>query len=87
MYRDETLQVLYDMLMATKPPTSLSGFIRRHDIEMERFIGKLRPQIFLSIVLLGIIAIIGMFVGLNEVTVGCVAGIIALSKDVLQSDS
>ena len=54
---------------------------------MERFIGKLRPQIFLSIILLGVIAIIGMALGLNEVTVGCVAGIIALAKDVLQSDS
>ena len=72
--------------METDTLSAFTGFIRRHDIEMERFIGKLRPQIFLSIVLLGIIAIIGMFVGLNEVTVGCVAGIIALSKDVLQSD-
>jgi hypothetical protein len=55
--------------------------------KMERFVGKLRPQIFLSIVLLGIIAIVGMSLGMTEVTVGCVAGIIALSKDVLQSDS
>tara|TARA_R100000306_G_C4377513_1_gene142611 strand:- start:3233 stop:3397 length:165 start_codon:yes stop_codon:yes gene_type:complete len=54
---------------------------------MERFLGKLRPQIFLSIVLLGIIAVMGMVKGMVEVTVGCVAGIIALSKDVLQSDS
>lgn len=54
---------------------------------MERFLGKLRPQIFLSIVFLGIIAIVGMVLELNEVTVGCVAGIIALSKDVLQSDN
>ena len=54
---------------------------------MERFFGKIRPQIFLSIVLLGIIAVIGMMNDLSEVTVGCVAGIIALSKDVLQSDS
>jgi len=54
---------------------------------MERFVGKLRPQIFLSIVLLGIIAIVGMSLGMTEGTVGCVAGIIALSKDVLQSDS
>ena len=54
---------------------------------LTNFIGKVRPQIFLSIILLGLIAIIGMLKGLNEVTVGCVAGIIALSKDVLQSDS
>ena len=56
-------------------------------IRMDRFFGKIRPQIFLSIILLGFIAMIGMMKGLNEVTVGCVAGIIALAKDVLQSDS
>ena len=54
---------------------------------MDRFFGKKRPQIFLSMILLGFIAMIGMMKGVNEVTVGCVAGIIALAKDVLQSDS
>jgi hypothetical protein len=49
--------------------------------------GKIRPQIFLAIVLLGAIAVVGIFKSMTEVTVGCVAGIIALSKDVLQSDS
>ena len=48
---------------------------------------KIRPQIFVALLILGIIAVIGMFKGLNEGTVGCVAGIIALAKDVLQSDS
>jgi len=48
---------------------------------------KLRPQIFVALLILGVIAVIGMLKGLNEVTVGCVAGIIALAKDVLQSDS
>ena len=48
---------------------------------------KLRPQIFVALLILGIIAVIGIFKELNEVTVGCVAGIIALAKDVLQSDS
>ena len=75
------------MLSREGVPHSVSSYMDERRRSMERFIGKLRPQIFLSIVLLGIIAIIGMFVGLNEVTVGCVAGIIALSKDVLQSDS
>jgi len=54
---------------------------------MEKYIGKLRPQILAAIVLLGIISILGMFKGMNEVTVGCIAGIIALAKDVLQVDS
>jgi ABC-type Na+ efflux pump permease subunit len=50
-------------------------------------IGKIRPQIFLALLLLGVIAVLGIFEALNEVTVGCIAGIIALSKDVLQSDA
>jgi uncharacterized membrane protein YhhN len=51
------------------------------------FIGKIRPQIFLALCVLGIIAILGIWHGLNEVTVGCMAGIIALAKDVLAVDS
>ena len=51
------------------------------------FIGKMRPQIFLALLILGIVAMYGMRVGLNEVTVGCIAGIIALAKDVLQVDA
>ena len=54
---------------------------------MEKYIGKIRPQILTAIVLLGLISILAMFKGMNEVTVGCIAGIIALAKDVLQVDS
>ena len=50
-------------------------------------VGKIRPQIFLSLCLLGVIAVLSMQYGLNEIAVGCIAGIIALAKDVLQSDS
>lgn len=53
---------------------------------MERFLGKVRPQIFLALLLLGSVAIISIHATLTEVAVGCIAGIIALSKDVLQSD-
>ena len=56
-------------------------------MNLRHFLGKMRPQIFLAWCLLGAIAIIGMYQDLNEVTVGCIAGVIALSKDVLQSDS
>ena len=70
-----------------KVPQSVSRYVDKKGISMDRFFGKIRPQIFLSIILLGFIAMIGMMKGLNEVTVGCVAGIIALAKDVLQSDS
>ena len=70
-----------------KVPQSVSRYVDKKGIRMDRFFGKIRPQIFLSIILLGFIAMIGMMKGLNEVTVGCVAGINALAKDVLQSDS
>ena len=51
------------------------------------FIGKVRPQIFLALVILGVVAILGIWHELNEVTVGCIAGIIALAKDVLAVDN
>ena len=50
-------------------------------------IGLVRPQIFLSLCVLGVIAVLSMKYGLNEIAGGCIAGIIALAKDVLQSDS
>ena len=52
-----------------------------------KVIGLIRPQIFLALVILGVVAILSMRYGLNEIAVGCIAGIIALAKDVLQSDS
>ena len=51
------------------------------------FLGKIRPQIFLALLILGVVAVLGMSNGLNEVTVGCIAGIIALAKDVLAVDN
>ena len=51
------------------------------------FIGKIRPQIFLALCILGIVAILGVREGLTEISVGCIAGIIALAKDVLQSNA
>ena len=54
---------------------------------LHEFIGKVRPQIFLALSILGVIAYIGVQEELTEVAVGCIAGIIALAKDVLQSDA
>ena len=50
------------------------------------FIGKIRPQIFLALCILGTVAVLGVVYDLTEIAVGCIAGIIALAKDVLQSD-
>ena len=54
---------------------------------LKDFVGKIRPQIFLALCILGAIAYVGILHELNEVAVGCMAGIIALAKDVLQSDA
>ena len=56
-------------------------------MDLSKFIGKVRPQIFLALCILGLIAYIGIREGLTEVAVGCIAGVIALAKDVLQSDA
>jgi uncharacterized membrane protein YhhN len=55
--------------------------------QLSLFVGKIRPQIFLALVILGIVAVLGVWHDLTEISVGCIAGIIALAKDVLQVDS
>jgi len=47
----------------------------------------LRPQVLTAILILGIIAIIAMFRDYPEIAGVAGAGIIALSKDVITSDS
>ena len=59
----------------------------QRNISMQNFLGKVRPQIFLALLMLGIISILAMRAGMNEISVGGIAGIIALAKDVLQSDA
>ena len=51
-------------------------------------VGKIRPQIFLALCILGVVAVLGIVAdpSMVEVSVGAMAGIIALAKDVLQSD-
>jgi len=55
-------------------------------MNLKDFLGKVRPQVFLALLSLGVIAVISIRADLNEISVGCIAGIIALAKDVLQSD-
>ena len=51
------------------------------------FLGKIRPQIFLALCILGVIAVLGIGADMTEISVGCIAGVIALAKDVLAVDS
>ena len=46
----------------------------------------LRPQVLLSISILGTIAVIAMYEGMTEIAGVASAGIIALAKDVITSD-
>tara|TARA_B100000749_G_C18291559_1_gene408656 strand:+ start:464 stop:640 length:177 start_codon:yes stop_codon:yes gene_type:complete len=46
-----------------------------------------RPQVLTAIIVLGTIAILGIFNDMNEISGVCAAGIIALSKDVITSDT
>jgi hypothetical protein len=50
-------------------------------------LGRIRPQIFLALSLLGLVGVLGIWHEMTEVTVGALAGIIALAKDVLAVDS
>ena len=47
---------------------------------------KLRPQIFLSIIVLGVLSALGVWHGYNEIATGCVGGIIALGMKVLEDE-
>ena len=48
--------------------------------------GKLRPQIFLSIIVLGILSAIGLYYGMNEIATGCTGGIIARGMKGLEGE-
>jgi|TARA_Y100000310_G_scaffold315243_1_gene365562 hypothetical protein len=49
-------------------------------------IGKLRPQIFLSVSVLGILAAMGLVHGVPEVSTATIGGIIALGMKVLEAE-
>ena len=48
--------------------------------------GKLRPQIFMAIIVLGILSGVGLYYGMNEIATGCTGGIIALGMKVLETE-
>ena len=77
---------MYDIDMNKDRPTAFSGQSGRQDSPMEKFIGKLRPQIFLSIIVLGVLSTLGVLYEYNEIATGCVGGIIALGMKVLENE-
>ena len=49
-------------------------------------IGKVRPQIFLAIIVLGIFAWVGILHDIPEVATGTIGGVIALGMKVLEAE-
>jgi hypothetical protein len=49
------------------------------------WLGKVRPQIFLAILVLGALSGVGVWQGMAEIATGCTGGIIALGMKVLES--
>ena len=52
----------------------------------QEMIGKLRPQIFLAILVLGGLAALGALNGFPEIATGTIGGIIALGMKVLENE-
>ena len=48
--------------------------------------GKIRPQIFVAIVILGVLGIIGIFQDMNEIATACVSGIGILGMKLLEGE-
>ena len=53
---------------------------------LNNYLGKIRPQAFLAILVLGTLAGYGLFQGHDTVAGASVGGIIALAKDVIAMD-
>jgi len=48
--------------------------------------GKVRPQIFLAILVLGVLAVMGVREGMPEIATGTIGGIIALGMKLLENE-
>lgn len=51
-----------------------------------KIIGKFRPQIFLAILVLGVLAYVGVTNGMPEIATGTIGGLIALGMKVLENE-
>ena len=49
-------------------------------------IGKVRPQIFLALLVLGVLAVIGVQNDMAEIATGTIGGIIALGMKILEAE-
>mgnify|MGYP001258486782 FL=1 len=47
---------------------------------------KIRPQAFMAVVILGLIAGYGMYMSQSEIAAGATGGVVALVKDIIQTE-
>jgi len=50
------------------------------------WLGKIRPQIFLALVVMGIISVLSIQYGYVEIATGCIGGITALGMKLLEAE-
>jgi cyanophycinase-like exopeptidase len=53
---------------------------------LTKLMDKIRPQVFMAVAILGIVAGYAMFMSQSEIAAGATGGIVALVKDIIQSD-
>ena len=49
-------------------------------------IDKIRPQVFMAVAILGVVAGYAMFMAQSEIAAGATGGIVVLVKDLIQTD-
>ena len=78
--------------MSKQPQVHQSSLLLGTDVskkvimDMKNHLGKLRPQIFLAITVLGVLAVYGVTNAMPEIATGTVGGIIALGMKVLENE-
>ena len=53
---------------------------------MSKLIDKIRPQAFMAVLVLGVVAGYAMYMAQSEIAAGATGGIVALVKDIIQTD-
>ena len=53
---------------------------------MSKLIDKIRPQAFMAVLVLGVVAGYAMYMTQSEIAAGATGGIVALVKDIIQTE-
>jgi hypothetical protein len=53
---------------------------------IEKLVDKVRPQVFMAVAILGVVAGYAMYMSQSEIAAGATGGIVALVKDIIQTE-